>query len=211
MGNSRGAETPRILNGAGPRRGRTDAAAFRRRGVTHKVQVSGPLGNSLSSSRGPKVSSMGTRRSTELGLVSLASALFVGILSVILPYVWDALITRATTDTFLGQSVRLFWIPAGSDALLVGMAVLGLIGLVLVWAGRWELGSEYAARVGLALLSMLVAGVALALWLATGVLLGSFSGFSGLVPWRGLLAFVGTVFLGFAFYWIVANLPLTGR
>lgn len=89
-------------------------------------------------------------------------------------------------------------------------ALLGIVGFVMLWKGRSDFGPEYASRVGLGLLSLVVAGIALALWTATSLLLGSFSGFSGLVPWRGVLAFAATGFLGFALYWVLAHLPLLG-
>lgn len=153
---------------------------------------------------------MRSRRVTELGLISLASSLFLALLSFVLSYLWDAVLTRGTVDTILGESVRLVWIPVTYDLLLLGMAVFGLIGVVLLWRGRWDLGPEYAAGVGLALLTMAAAAIAFGFWLATGVLLGYFSEFSGLISWRYVLAFVATSFLGFTLYWLLANLPLHG-
>lgn len=149
-------------------------------------------------------------RSTRIGLFLLAASLSLSLLGFVLPYVWGAFLLRGAPETILGQSVRVVWIPGAADLLLVATAAVGLLGFVFIWHGRWAFGTEHASRVGLALLAVAGAGVVLGLWAAEGILLGLVHGTADWIVVRHLLAFLGTVFLGFAFYWALTNLPLSG-
>lgn len=149
-------------------------------------------------------------RVTTRALAFLAAALGLSIVSYALGDFWSILLAVLRSPASATYTLHTFWIPLVGVAVTAATAILGAVGFLLVWRGRWELGGEYASRVGLAMLAALVATVAYALYAFTGILLGSFAGLEALVPWRGLFAVVGGVAVGFALYWIIANLPVSG-
>ena len=151
-----------------------------------------------------------TSRSTRTGLILFAAALGATLLSFALGRLWAGLLTDVRPPTAASYDLRTFWIPLSAYLLDGAIGLLGVLGFAFVWRGREELGSAYASRQGLSLLAFLVAGVAFALYLATGVLLGYVAGVAFLVPWHALLAVIGGVFLGLGLYGVLANLPLAG-
>lgn len=161
-----------------------------------------PAENPMSTSR--------IHRFTRLGLVLLAAALGLTLVSFALGDLWVTLLAIFQTPARTADSLHTLWIPLSGWIVDGAIALLGLFGFALVWRGRWELGGAYASRMGLALLAVLVSAVAYALYALTGVLLGTFSGFAFLIPWHGLLAVAGGASVGLALYWILANLPLAG-
>ncbi len=153
---------------------------------------------------------MRPRPSTKLGLFLLVCSFAASLVRFALPFVWGATVPAAGTSVVLGQSVRTFWVPASGDVVDGAIAALGLVGFALLWRGRWEFGSPYAAKLRLGLFAMIAAVIVLAIWFATGLLLGYVSGVSYLIPWRRVLALLATVFLGFALFWSLGYLPYAG-
>ncbi len=153
---------------------------------------------------------MQPRRSIHFGLILLVGSFVLALVRFALPFLWDAVLVRGTPASLFGQAVPGFWIPLAADIVDAALAGLGILGFVFLRRGRWELGPEYASRIGLALLALLTAVAVLAAWFATGVLLGYVTGVSYLVPVRRILALAATVLLGFAMYWALASLPLPG-
>lgn len=151
-----------------------------------------------------------TPHSTRTGLVVLGASLVGSLLSLAWGYLWAIVLATGRFSPDTVGALHTFWIPLSGVLLQAAIAVLGLIGFLFVWDGRWELGPDYAARVGLALLAALVAVVAFALYGLTGILLGYVPTVGFLAPWHVLLALVGDVFLGFGLYGILANLPIAG-
>lgn len=153
---------------------------------------------------------MRPRRSTELGLLSLAAAIALSLLAFVMPYIWSAAIVGANVGQPLLNSLHTVWIPVSGFLLESGIVVFGLLGFAFVWRGRWEFGPENASRMGLTLLALVIAFAAYAAYALTGGILGYVSGVEFLRPWHALFQFTGAVFLGFALYWILSNLPLHG-
>jgi hypothetical protein len=152
---------------------------------------------------------MRTRRTTEVGLLALAAAFILALVSYAMPYVWDGIV-RAVPGDGGSPSLRGFWIPVIGLSLDAGIVLLGLLGFALVWRGRWELGPEYASRSGLAVLAFVIALAAYSAYAVTGGMLGFVSGVAFLAPWHELLGLAGAVSLALALYWILANLPVPG-
>lgn len=149
-------------------------------------------------------------RSTRLGLVLLAAALGLTVLAFVLGDLWAMLLALFSVSGRAADSFHALWIPLSGAILDGAIGVLGVLGFALVWRGRWEIGGPYAERLGLAMLLVLVAGVAYVLFALTGILLGYVTGLSFLEPWHGLLAILGGVFLGLGLYQMLANLPFAG-
>lgn len=151
-----------------------------------------------------------SRRSTELGLLSLAGAFVLALAGLALPYLWNTAIAAARVGQPLLDSLRTTWIPLSGIVLDGFIAVLGLVGFGLLWRGRYELGSENASRAGLALLALLIAFVAYAAYALTGLVLGFVAGVEFLRPWHAAFALVGAVSLGASLYWVLAPMPVAG-
>ena len=148
-------------------------------------------------------------RSTELGLVSLAGAFVLSLVSFALPYLWD-LVLSGTPATSSSLALHTFWIPLVGELVVGGIVALGLVGFVAIWQGRWELGPEVAAREGLAVLGLVLAFAAYAAYALTGFLLAYMAGVAFLRPWHSVFLFLGALFLGIALYGIVGYLPVVG-
>lgn len=149
-------------------------------------------------------------RSTTRGLLVLAAAIGVSLVSFALGSIWSVILAIASLPPAVADPIRLTWLPISVIVLQGLVGLLGLLGFLFLWRGRWEVGAGYASRLGLAMLAALVSAVAFALFGVTGLLLGYVRGVEFLVPWHGLLAVVGGVFLGLALYGVLANLPIVG-
>lgn len=151
-----------------------------------------------------------SHRSTTRGLVLMAAALGLSLVSFALSPIWANLIAIMSPTASTTASIRTLWMPL-SVALVEGAAaLLAVLGFSFLWRGRWEVGGEYVSRSGLAMLLVLISAVAYLLFAVTGILLGYVQGVQFLVPWHGLLGVVGGVFLGFGLYFVLANLPIAG-
>ncbi len=151
-----------------------------------------------------------SHRTTSRGLVLLAAALGLSLVSFALSPIWAMLLAMFPQSPSAAAAIRTFWVPP-SIAVVEGLAaLLAVVGFLSVWRGRWELGADYASRSGLAMLFVLVAAVAYLLFAVTGILLGYVQGVQFLVPWHGLLGVAGGVFVGLGLYLVLANLPISG-
>ncbi len=149
-------------------------------------------------------------RSLSVGLVLLAGALVLCLISLVVTDVWASLSPPLPRSTGVEPALRAFWMPLTGLLLDVGTAGLGAFGFGLVWRGRGELGAEYASRSGLGPLAVLLAAAEDALYTLTGALLGYVAGVALLAPWHRLVAVVGAVAVGLALYWFLATLPVSG-
>ncbi len=152
---------------------------------------------------------MRTRKAAELGLLCLVAALALRLVAYGLGTAWTAVLASlpATSSQTLG--IRTLWIPVLGDLVDAAITVVGLLGALYVWRGRWELGPEFASGAGFALLMLVVGTVPLAFRVGMGLLVG-FIAAPGLRLPIALLDFVGTLFLGLFLYAVVAGLPLRG-
>ncbi len=152
---------------------------------------------------------MRSRKTTELGLLCLVGALALRLVAYAMPYVWPAVLTSVPSTSSLALSLHTFLMPAVGYGLDASIAVAGLLGVLYIWRGRWELGTEFASGAGFALLMLIVGAVALAFRLGMGVLAGLVFA-PGLRLPMALLDFAATLFLGLFLYAVVAGLPLRG-
>ncbi len=148
--------------------------------------------------------------STKRGFALLVGSLAVSLVRLALPYIWGAALPPSGTQVVLGQSVHGFWIPGTSDVLDAAIAVLGLLGFAWLWGGRHEFGAAYGEKLRLGLYALVAGVIVLGIWFATGLVLGTVSGASFLVPWRRVLALVATGLLGLALFWGLGYLPYPG-
>lgn len=148
--------------------------------------------------------------STKRGFVLLVGALVVSLVRFVLPFVWGAVLPPTGTQSFLGQSDHAFWIPAIGDVVDGTIAVLGMSGFAMLWWGRHAFNAAYREKLRLGLFALTAGVIVLGVWFATGLLLGYVSGLSFLVPWRRVLAFAATGFLGLALFWGLGYLPYPG-
>ncbi len=153
---------------------------------------------------------MRPHRPAQLGFLLLVCSFVAALVRFALPYLWAGVLVRGAVQPVLGQPLATFWVPLLGDLVGGAIAVLGLAGFLLLRQGRFSLGAAYAEEFGLAILALIVASVVLAAWFATGFLAGLVTGLNYLAPWRRLLLFLGTVFLGLALYGALANLPFAG-
>ncbi len=151
-----------------------------------------------------------SHRSTTRGLVLLSAALGLSLFSFAVGPLWTTVLAFFPQSPSAAAAVRTLWMPVSLTVVVGLAALLAVVGFLSLWRGRWELGAEYASRSGLAMLFVLVAAVAYLLFAVTGVFLGYVQGVQFLVPWHGLLAVVGGVFLGLGLYLVLANLPIAG-
>ncbi len=148
--------------------------------------------------------------STKRGFVFLVASLAVSLVRFILPFVWGAALPPNGTQVVLGQSVHGFWLPTIGDVVDGAIAVLGLLGFAMLWWGRHAFGAAYREKLRLGLFALTAGVIVLGVWFATGLLSSYFSGLSFLVPWRRVLAFAATGFLGLALFWGLGYLPYPG-
>lgn len=148
--------------------------------------------------------------STKRGFVLLVGSLVVSLVRFALPSFWGATLPSNGAQVVLGQSLHGFWIPAIGYAVDGAIAALGLLGFAFLWRGRHVFGPVYQEKLRLGLFALAAGIIVLGVWFATGLLLGYVSGLSFLVPWRRVLAFAATGFLGLALFWALGYLPYPG-
>lgn len=148
--------------------------------------------------------------STKRGFVLLVGSLVVSLVRIALPTLWGAGLPASGSPAIFGQSVRGFWVPAIGYAVDGLITILGILGFAMLWRGRHAFGAAYARTLRLGLFALIGGAVVLGIWFAAGVLLGYVSGLTYLVPWRRVLVFVATVFLGLALFWGLGYLPYPG-
>ena len=144
---------------------------------------------------------------SEVGILCVAGAVGLGIVSMLVPYVWGAFLPSsvpAGQESFY-DSLHILWIPLSGLVLVAASAVLLGVGFLFVWRERARVDPERRTLLGLATLAFAAAFAGAVLRTFLGLIVGLMY-----APDLRVLLFpvdVGlAIALGLSFYWVLLGI-----
>jgi len=138
------------------------------------------------------------------GFLCIAGAIGLGILSILLPYVWDIFLPASgfgDTGPFY-YTVHTVWIPLSGLILRGAAAVLFAIGFLLAWRDRAQAESGRRPVIGLATIAFAVSAGAAGILTILGVTAGLVYSPDFDVP-NGILNVSLSIAIGLSLYWLL--------
>jgi len=140
------------------------------------------------------------------GLLCVAGAIGLGIVTFLFPYVWDIFLPASgsgDTGTF-SYTLHTVWIPLSGLVLMVGTAASFVFGFLLVWRDRAHVDPGQRAVLGLAMLAFAIAAGAAGLLAFLGVVAGLVYTPDLHVPKR-ILDIALAIATGLSLYWLLSG------
>src|SRR5256886_5751679 len=138
------------------------------------------------------------------GFLCIAGAIGLGILSLLLPYVWDIFLPASgfgDTGSFY-YTVHTVWIPFSGLVLRGAAAALFVIGFLLAWRDRAHADSGRRPVLGLATMALAVSAGAAAILTVLGIAAGLV--YSPDLELRNGILNVGlSIAIGLSLYWLL--------